>query len=87
MANKTLLISSGLEFNAHDPTKNYYADSKDILLNNNDYKNKIIKQGFLVVKNVMNKQIINYLRDQYYNLFKEEYKKVNDEWYQIKEPR
>ena len=87
MANKTLLISSGLEFKAYKPSENYYADSKDILLNEDKYKNKIIEQGFLVVQNVMDKQTVKTLRDKYYELFEEEYKKVNNEWYQIKEPK
>ena len=87
MEEKNLLISSGIEFNAYKPTKSFYADSQDILLNKEEYKNKIINQGFLVVKNVMDKEIIKNLRDQYYELFKEEYKKVSNEWYQIKEPK
>ena len=35
----------------------------------------------------MDKELIKNLRDQYYELFKEEYKKVSNEWYQIKEPK
>ncbi len=87
MTNKTLLKSSGLEFMAFEPSKDYYIDSKDILLKKEDYKNKIIKQGFLVVKNLLDKEKINNLRDEYYQLFKEDYKKVGNEWYQIKEPK
>lgn len=87
MTNKTILKSSGLEFNAYKPTKNYYAEHKDILLNKEKYKNKILQQGFLVVRNLMNKEIIKNLRDQYYQLFKEEYKKLSNDWYQIKEPQ
>ena len=87
MLNETLLISSGHEFKAYAPSEKYYVESKEIVLNKEGYKNKIIKQGFLVVKNVINKDKIKILRDQYYLLFKEEYKKANEEWYQIKEPK
>ena len=87
MFNETLLSSAGLQFKAFSPTKSYYADSKEILLNQEQYKNKIIQQGFLVVKDVMDKEKIKNLRDQYYLLFKEEYKKKDKEWYQIKEPK
>ena len=87
MVNETLLRSSGIEFKAYAPTQSYYADSKDIILNKDDYQNRIAQQGFLVVKNIMNKEKIKILRDKYYLLFKEEYKKVNKDWYQIKEPK
>lgn len=87
MVNEILLSSSGLQFKAYSPKKNYYADSQEIILNQEKFKNRIIQQGFLVVKNVMDKEKIKILRDQYYQLFREEYKKENKEWYQIKEPK
>lgn len=87
MVNEILLSSSGLQFEAYSPKKNYYADSHEIILNQDKFKNKLIQQGFLVVKNVMDKEKIKILRDQYYQLFKEEYKKENKDWYQIKEPK
>ena len=87
MLNETRLFSSGFEFKAYEPDSKYYANSKDVLNNEEFFKNKINEQGFLVVKNVMDKRKINQLRDQYYQLFSEEYKKKNNEWYQFKEPK
>ncbi len=87
MLNETRLFSSGLEFKAYEPSSKYYANSKDVLDNEEFFKNKINEQGFLVVKDVMDKKKIKELRDQYYQLFTEEYKKKNNEWYQSKEPK
>ena len=87
MVNETLLISSGIKFKAYAPSEKYYADSKDILLNKEEFKNKVTQQGFLVVKNLMDKEKIKTLRNEYYLSFKEEYKKESEEWHQIKEPK
>ena len=87
MLNETRLLSSGFEFNAYEPSSKYYADSKDILKNKESFKNKINEQGFLVVRDVMDKKKIEVLRDHYYQLFTDEYIKKNNDWFQIKEPQ
>ena len=40
MLNETLLISSGHEFKAYEPSEKYYVDSREILLNKEDIKIK-----------------------------------------------
>ena len=87
MSNGTRLFSSGIEFISFEPSSNYYADSSQILNNKNFFKNIINKQGFLVVRNLIDKEKIEELRDKYYFLFGEEYKKKNNQWYQFKEPK
>ncbi len=87
MVKEIRLLSSGLEFKAYEPSSKYYVNSKDLLGNKNYFKNKVNEQGFLVVRDVFDKKQLELLRDQYYSLFKEEYKKENNNWYQIKEPK
>ena len=87
MEKSELLISSGLEFKAYQPSANYYAEFKNILKNKERYKQKLTNQGFLVVRNLLDKEKIEILRDLYYQKFKEEYKKLNSQWIQLKEPK
>ena len=65
MGNETILLSSGMAFKAFEPGPDYYANSQDILKNKDKYKNILNRQGFLVVKDIMNKKKIEELRDEY----------------------
>ena len=87
MGNETILLSSGMAFKAFEPGPDYYANSQDILKNKDKYKNILNRQGFLVVKDIMNKKKIEELRDEYYKLFNQEYEKRKKVWYQLKEPK
>lgn len=86
MLNESRLLSSGLEFKAYEPSADHYANSKDIIENKEIFKNSINEKGFLVVKDVIQKKKIKEIRDEYYQLFSEEYNKKNNDWYQVKEP-
>ena len=87
MLNQTRLLSSNIEFKAYEPSSKYYANSQDVLDNKEFFKNKINEQGFLLVRDVMDIKKIKELRDQYYQLFSEEYKRKNNDWFQYKEPK
>ena len=81
------LISSRKKFNAFEAPQKYYVSKTELLNYPERYKNKVNLDGFVVIKNVINKDSIINLRNNYYKLFSNEYKFENNSWYQTKDPK
>ena len=77
MVNEIFTIIIWFTIWAYSP-KNYYADSQEIILNQEKFKNKLFSK-VLVVKNVMNKEKIKILkRDQYCNYLESIKRKIRN---------
>ncbi|MDC3119131.1 phytanoyl-CoA dioxygenase family protein [Prochlorococcus sp. AH-716-K03] len=80
------LISSQKKFNAFEAPEKHYVNLNELLSYPEKYANKVNLNGFIVVKDVFNIETINKLRNNYYNLFSDEYEFKNNCWNQIKDP-
>ena len=81
------LISSQKEFIAYEAPEIHYATFNELLNYPKRYENKVNFNGFIVIKNVINSETINELRNNYYKLFSNEYEFKNNCWYQIRDPQ
>ncbi len=85
--NKISLKSSGNSFFAFDPPQKHYVDFHDLLKNKDYFRDKVNENGFLIIKNALNKKELNNLRDNYYKRFPNDFVFSEDNWFQINNPK
>ena len=82
---KEMLTASGKELNCYASERFNIFDYKDTINDEIDLVDKVYDLGFLVVKDVISKELIKKSRDVYFSLFKSrEYIKQRNEWIHIK---
>ena len=83
--NEISLKKPGINFKAYKPENDYYIDYHKLHNNPLKFKHIIHNKGFIIIKNLISNSSIKKIRNSYFNLFNEEFKKFNGKWYQLKE--
>ena len=80
------LVSSGKKFSAFEAPKNHYVNLNELLKYPERYKDKVKKDGFVVIKNVISEREVSKLRNNYYSLFINEYRFEDNSRNQLSNP-